>query len=55
MANQSNPGLHIEIDGGVGTGNWKALVESGADVLVAGSSTFNASNPLEAIDSMKGY
>jgi len=55
MANESNPNLHIEIDGGVGTENWKALVESGADVLVAGSSTFNASNPKEAIDVMKGF
>jgi ribulose-phosphate 3-epimerase len=55
MANLSNPDLYIEIDGGVGTGNWRALVESGANVLVAGSSTFNASNPMEAIDMMKGY
>ena len=38
----------IEIDGGVGAGNAKALVEAGADVLVAGSSVFRAENPMEA-------
>lgn len=38
----------IEIDGGVGIGNAKALVEAGADILVAGSSVFRASNPSQA-------
>lgn len=38
----------IEIDGGVGTSNAAALVEAGADVLVAGSSVFNAKDPLLA-------
>ena len=37
----------IEIDGGVGLGNARALVDAGADVLVAGSSVFRADNPLE--------
>lgn len=44
----------IEIDGGVGKANWKQLVDAGANVLVAGSSTFNADSPLEAIREMKG-
>ena len=39
---------HIEIDGGVGLGNAKALVEAGADVLVAGSSVFRAPDPMQA-------
>lgn len=39
----------IEIDGGVGVGNAGALVEAGADVLVAGSSVFRASEPAKAI------
>jgi pentose-5-phosphate-3-epimerase len=30
------------------------LVEAGADVLVAGSSTFNSANPHAAILEMKG-
>lgn len=32
--------LLIEVDGGVGTGNAGALIEAGADVLVAGSAVF---------------
>ena len=54
MMNESGINGHIEIDGGVGLNNWQALVEAGADVLVAGSSTFNATNPHEAIQTMKG-
>ena len=38
----------IEIDGGVGNGNAQALVEAGANVLVAGSSVFRAADPMEA-------
>ena len=38
----------IEIDGGVGDGNAKALVEAGANVLVAGSSVFRSPDPLKA-------
>jgi ribulose-phosphate 3-epimerase len=40
--------IHIEIDGGVTVDNARALVEAGADVLVAGSSIFKggaADNP----------
>ena len=42
------PEALIEIDGGVGVGNAKALVDAGANVLVAGSSVFRAEHPLEA-------
>jgi len=45
---------HIEIDGGVNAGNAAALHAAGADVLVAGSSTFNAEDPHAAIRAMKG-
>ena len=38
----------IEIDGGVGMGNARALVDAGANVLVAGSSVFKAADPLKA-------
>ena len=41
-------GVLIEIDGGVGNGNAKGLVEAGANVLVAGSSVFRADDPMEA-------
>jgi ribulose-phosphate 3-epimerase len=39
----------IEIDGGVSIENAAELVSSGADVLVAGNSVFNAPDPKEAI------
>jgi ribulose-phosphate 3-epimerase len=35
----------IEIDGGVGEANARALVEAGADVLVMGSTIFDAADP----------
>jgi ribulose-phosphate 3-epimerase len=39
----------IEIDGGVTNANAAALTEAGADVLVAGSFVFNATNPIEVV------
>ena len=54
LLDKSESAAHIEIDGGVGLENWQALVEAGADVLVAGSSTFNAPDPEAAIVQMKG-
>lgn len=38
----------IEVDGGVTLGNAPQLMQAGADVLVAGSSVFNAPDPEEA-------
>lgn len=35
----------IEVDGGVGESNAKALVDAGADVLVMGSTLFHAADP----------
>ena len=43
----------IEIDGGVTNKNARQLVEAGADVLVAGSYVFKASNPIETIADLK--
>lgn len=43
----------IEIDGGVGPDNARQLVETGADILVAGNAVFGASNPEEAISRLK--
>lgn len=42
----------IEIDGGVNADNTKALVKSGADVLVAGSFVFNAQDPTATISNI---
>lgn len=43
----------IEVDGGVGPSNIKALAEAGADVLVAGSSVFRSPNPEAEILNLK--
>ncbi len=43
----------IEIDGGVTDKNAKALVEAGADVLVAGSFVFKSKQPIETIANLK--
>ncbi|MBX2888252.1 MAG: ribulose-phosphate 3-epimerase [Ferruginibacter sp.] len=43
----------IEVDGGVSPSNAKAIVDAGADVLVAGNAVFKAPNPQVAIDTLK--
>ena len=53
MANELNPSLLIEIDGGVNAQNAQLLVEAGANVLVAGSFVFNAANPSQTIQQLK--
>ena len=45
----------IEIDGGVNIENAKSLIDSGADVLVAGSSVFKSKNPIETIRKLKTF
>ena len=43
----------IEVDGGVSPDNAHELAEAGADILVAGSAVFKASDPAEVIRRMK--
>jgi ribulose-phosphate 3-epimerase len=43
----------IEIDGGVTDKNANALIEAGANVLVAGSYVFKSDNPTETIADLK--
>jgi len=43
----------IEVDGGVNIENSKSIIESGADVLVAGSAVFKSEKPLETIKKIK--
>ncbi len=43
----------IEIDGGVTENNAAALVGAGADVLVAGTTVFKASDPKQMIATLK--
>ncbi|WP_322549798.1 ribulose-phosphate 3-epimerase [Flavobacterium psychraquaticum] len=50
---KKNANTLIEIDGGVTNKNAKALVDAGADVLVAGSYVFGAENPTATIADLK--
>lgn len=45
--------IPIEVDGGVSPSNAAALVQAGAEILVAGSAVFKAERPDEVIASMK--
>lgn len=49
---KKSPAL-IEVDGGVNKENASKLLAAGADVLVAGSFVFTASNPLQTISDLK--
>jgi ribulose-phosphate 3-epimerase len=53
LCNRKNPNCLIEVDGGVNTDNAPKLFAAGADVLVAGSSVFNADDPAEAIAELR--
>jgi len=50
---QHNASTLIEIDGGVTLENAAALVAAGADVLVAGTTVFKATNPIQMIASLR--
>ncbi|MFC5284012.1 ribulose-phosphate 3-epimerase [Pedobacter alpinus] len=53
MANELNPDLMIEVDGGVNTHNSLALLKAGANVLVAGNAVFGSSNPMHTIAELR--
>ncbi|MGJ8659420.1 MAG: ribulose-phosphate 3-epimerase [Cellulophaga fucicola] len=53
LITRKNASTLIEIDGGVTSKNAKALVDAGADVLVAGSFVFKSDNPTETIKNLK--
>ena len=46
--------VQIEVDGGVCPANAKALVDAGAEILVAGSAVFKAEDPAAVISCMRG-
>ena len=52
MIDKRKLNVEIEIDGGVGLDNAGAIMEAGATVLVAGSTVFNASDPIETINAL---
>lgn len=52
-ANQVNPNLLIQVDGGIVPETAKLCVEAGADVLVSGSYIFGAENIEVAVNSLR--
>lgn len=54
MSMKVNKDLLIEVDGGVDRNNSKALIEAGANVLVAGSAIFGDGNLKENIKAIRG-
>ena len=53
LIQKENAQTIIEVDGGVNDENAAALVNAGADALVAGSSIFKARHPEQAISRLK--
>ncbi len=53
LIEQKKSNALIEIDGGVDLKNYKKLIESGANVLVAGNTVFNSENQTETIKLLK--
>ena len=52
-ANEVNPDLLIQVDGGIIPETARLCVDAGADVLVSGSFIFGATDTKEAIDSLR--
>ncbi len=55
MIDALNAPTLIEIDGGVGLQNAETLLQAGANVLVAGSSVFGATDPVATIAALKSF
>ena len=53
LIHQTNSKALIEIDGGVTLENAAALLHTGADVLVAGSTVFKSADPIKTIHALK--
>ncbi|GKU81889.1 ribulose-phosphate 3-epimerase [Niallia sp. NCCP-28] len=54
MANELNPEMDIEVDGGINEETAKICIEAGANVLVAGSFIYGSSDRAEAIKTIRG-
>lgn len=53
LSKNRNPGLKIEVDGGISNENCTELLQAGASVLVAGNSIFASADPVQAIHQLK--
>ena len=53
MISKAAVDVKIEVDGGVSLENAKAIIDAGADVLVAGNAVFKSADPLATIAALK--
>jgi ribulose-phosphate 3-epimerase len=53
LADEYNPNLIIEVDGGIKKENIKSVYDAGANLFVAGSSVFGKQNRIEAINDLE--
>ena len=53
IINQYNPACDLEVDGGINAKTAQLVVDAGANVLVAGSSVYGASDIVAAIASLR--
>jgi ribulose-phosphate 3-epimerase len=53
MIDEGDFAIDLEVDGGVKPGTARRVVDAGADVLVAGSAVYGASNYAEAIQALR--
>ena len=53
MIDEQSLKVKIEVDGGVTLDNAKAIMDAGADVLVAGNTVFSSKDPKATIAALK--
>ena len=53
LIDERNPACELEVDGGVGEENIRAVVDAGARVIVMGSSVFGSRNPGATVQTMR--
>jgi len=53
LIKENNSSAKIEVDGGVTLKNAKAIIDAGADVLVAGNTVFSSADPIATIAELK--
>jgi ribulose-phosphate 3-epimerase len=53
MKSTTKSKAYIEIDGGVDMNNYRKLIDTGANVLVAGNTVFSAADPVKMISDLK--
>ena len=52
VQNSLKEDILIQVDGGIKLENYQSVIQSGADILVAGSQVFQSENPIETINHM---